>query len=46
VLQPLLEIAPECVIPGIGKADEAARICDGQQLQRLVQSRMDTEVHG
>jgi 2-amino-4-hydroxy-6-hydroxymethyldihydropteridine diphosphokinase len=35
VLQPLLEIAPECVIPGIGKAADAARQCTGQKLERL-----------
>lgn len=46
VLQPLLEIAPDCVIPGIGKAGEAARACEGQQLQKLVQPRMDTDIHG
>lgn len=36
VLQPLLEIAPDCAIPGIGKAHEAARNCEDQQLQKLV----------
>jgi 2-amino-4-hydroxy-6-hydroxymethyldihydropteridine diphosphokinase len=36
VLLPLLEIAPDCFIPGIGKASEAARSCEGQQLQKLV----------
>jgi len=35
VLQPLLEIAPECVIPGIGTAAEAATRCTGQELERL-----------
>lgn len=35
VLQPLLEIAPDCVIPGIGAAAEAARRCEGQTLERL-----------
>lgn len=35
VLQPLLEIAPDCVIPGIGKAVERARQCDAQQVERL-----------
>lgn len=35
VLQPLLEIAPECMIPGVGTAAEAARRCTGQTLERL-----------
>ncbi len=35
VLQPLLEIAPDCVIPGIGAAVQAARLCAGQTLERL-----------
>jgi len=35
VLQPLLEIAPDCVIPGIGPVVEAARQCDAQQVERL-----------
>lgn len=35
VLQPLLEIAPDCVIPGIGSAVEAARQCGDQQVERL-----------
>lgn len=35
VLQPLLEIAPDCVIPGIGSAAEAARQCAGQKLERI-----------
>jgi 2-amino-4-hydroxy-6-hydroxymethyldihydropteridine diphosphokinase len=35
VLQPLLEIAPDCVIPGIGPATEAALDCAGQKLERL-----------
>lgn len=35
VLQPLLEIAPDCVIPGVGAAAEAARQCAGQTLERL-----------
>ncbi|MFA5370838.1 MAG: 2-amino-4-hydroxy-6-hydroxymethyldihydropteridine diphosphokinase [Sideroxydans sp.] len=35
VLQPLLEIAPDCVIPGIGKAMEAARSCADQQLEKI-----------
>lgn len=35
VLQPLLEIAPGCVIPGIGKASAAMEQCRDQQLQRM-----------
>jgi 2-amino-4-hydroxy-6-hydroxymethyldihydropteridine diphosphokinase len=35
VLQPLLEIAPECVIPGIGKASDAARQCVDQKLEKI-----------
>lgn len=35
VLLPLLEIAPECIIPGIGPAAEALRQCAGQQLERV-----------
>ena len=36
VLQPLLEIAPDCVIPGIGPVIEVARQCDTQQVKRLM----------
>jgi len=36
VLQPLLEIAPQCIIPGIGPVAEAAQKCEAQQLKRLV----------
>jgi 2-amino-4-hydroxy-6-hydroxymethyldihydropteridine diphosphokinase len=35
VLLPLLEIAPDCVIPGVGLATEAAMLCSGQKLERL-----------
>ena len=35
VLQPLLEIAPDCVIPGVGAAVDAARQCTGQVLERI-----------
>ena len=35
VLQPLVEIAPDCVIPGVGRAEEAAQRCAGQLLERL-----------
>jgi len=36
VLQPLLEIAPDCVIPGVGAASVAMRNCKDQQLERLI----------
>ena len=35
VLQPLLEIAPDCVIPGVGPAAEAVLLCAGQILERI-----------
>jgi 2-amino-4-hydroxy-6-hydroxymethyldihydropteridine diphosphokinase len=35
VLQPLLEIAPDCVIPSVGKASVAAQACLEQDLRRL-----------
>jgi 2-amino-4-hydroxy-6-hydroxymethyldihydropteridine diphosphokinase len=35
VLQPLLEIAPDCIIPGVGTAADAMAACAGQQLERL-----------
>lgn len=35
VLQPLLEIAPDGVIPGVGAVEEAAARCAGQELERL-----------
>ncbi len=35
VLQPLLEIAPDCEIPDIGSAAEALRQCADQQLERV-----------
>jgi imidazoleglycerol phosphate synthase glutamine amidotransferase subunit HisH len=31
----LLEIAPDCIIPGVGAATEAMAACAGQQLERL-----------
>ncbi len=36
VLQPLLEIAPDCIIPGVGPAQQALQQCGGQQLQRII----------
>ncbi len=35
VLQPLLEIAPDCVIPGVGLAADALKNCKDQQLEKL-----------
>jgi len=35
VLLPLLEIAPDCVIPGVGSAAEAARLCAEQGVEKL-----------
>ena len=35
VLHPLLEIAPDCVIPGVGAAAQALQQCIDQQLERL-----------
>ena len=35
VLRPLLEIAPDCAIPGIGPAAAAMRQCADQQLERV-----------
>jgi len=35
VLIPLLEIAPGCVIPGVGPAAESLRHCAGQKLERV-----------
>lgn len=35
VLRPLLEIAPGCVIPGIGSAAEALQGCRQQQLEKI-----------
>ena len=41
VLQPLLEIAPDCVIPGVGAARQALQQCNDQQLERLAVSIAD-----
>lgn len=35
VLQPLLEIAPECVIPGIGTAMDVVRSCGGAAIAKV-----------
>lgn len=35
VLRPLLEIAPDCTIPGIGAAAEALQQCADQELERI-----------
>ena len=37
VLSPLHEIAPDCVIPGIGSVAEVLAACTGQHVQRLVE---------
>lgn len=36
VLLPLLEIEPNCVIPGVGAAAQAMQQCKNQQLERLL----------
>lgn len=36
VLCPLLEIAPDCIIPGVGTVAEALTRCRQQQLERIV----------
>jgi len=36
VLRPLLEIAPDCMIPGIGAATVALQQCRDQQLEQIV----------
>lgn len=41
VLQPLLEIAPDCVIPGMGAAVKFLQQCQDQQLERLAVSIAD-----
>lgn len=35
VLRPLLEISPDCVIPGVGLAVQALQQCNDQKLERL-----------
>jgi len=35
VLQPLVEIAPGCVIPGLGSAGQILQQCTGQRMERL-----------
>jgi 2-amino-4-hydroxy-6-hydroxymethyldihydropteridine diphosphokinase len=37
VLSPLHEIAPDCVIPGIGSVADLVAACAGQQLKRLLE---------
>ena len=46
VLQPLLEIAPDCVMPGVGAVSEWVKSSADQQLQKLDYPRMNTDVHG
>ncbi|HSS45937.1 MAG TPA: 2-amino-4-hydroxy-6-hydroxymethyldihydropteridine diphosphokinase [Burkholderiales bacterium] len=38
VLQPLLEIAPDCVIPGIGRVADLLVGCAKQKLEKLVEA--------
>ena len=38
VLQPLLDIAPDCVIPGVGAAAMARELCKDQRLEQLPES--------
>jgi 2-amino-4-hydroxy-6-hydroxymethyldihydropteridine diphosphokinase len=38
VLLPLLEIAPNCVIPAIGLAEKAMQVCLGQFVEKLEES--------
>jgi 2-amino-4-hydroxy-6-hydroxymethyldihydropteridine diphosphokinase len=42
VLLPLTEIAPECLIPGQGRAVDHLAACAGQQLERLPQTSVST----
>jgi len=35
VLQPLLEVAPDCNIPALGLAQRALNACDGKILEKL-----------
>jgi 2-amino-4-hydroxy-6-hydroxymethyldihydropteridine diphosphokinase len=35
VLEPLVEIAPDCVIPGRGRAADLLAGCEGQPVRRL-----------
>jgi len=37
VLQPLLEIAPDCDIPSVGQAQRALHLCGNQVLERLTE---------
>jgi len=41
VLQPLLEIAPDCDIPSIGQAQRALHLCRNQVLERLAEDASD-----
>lgn len=41
VLQPLLEINADCIIPGVGRADSSAQACLGQTLQRISEDNSD-----
>lgn len=37
VLSPLHEVAPDCVIPGIGLVEDLLAACTGQRLKRLLE---------
>lgn len=39
VLQPLLEIAADCAIPAVGRAEYALQACQDQALERLADER-------
>ncbi len=39
VLQPLLEIAPDCAIPAVGRVEYALQACQDQALERLADER-------
>ena len=41
VLRPLLDIAPDCVIPGVGAAAAALQQCADQQLERVLDGYVD-----
>jgi 2-amino-4-hydroxy-6-hydroxymethyldihydropteridine diphosphokinase len=36
VMQPLVEIAPDCLIPGVGSVEAAATSCKNQQIEKLI----------
>jgi len=42
VLQPLLEIEPDCNIPAVGRAEQALQGCQDQILERFVENARET----